>query len=256
MKQHILTTLLIIILGCNADPKRQEIVVNKTVKVFSENYHDIAENYTFKWQAPIGPNDEKVIFDLKKDMLIFTPKIIGNYEVSLSIEDISEEIVEQHTFLYIAIPETSEVVITELKDTETKNISKKHITINEEIKKDLPLSNKKPKKKSKKKPKKKKERLSKKNSNKKNTSNFKSNTEHILQISAWPTLEEARKHQLELISIGFDAYTERYFLKEKDELWYRVRVGNFSNKNEAIAIKKQIESLTGINVWLNIVSKK
>ena len=70
------------------------------------------------------------------------------------------------------------------------------------------------------------------------------------------TLEEARKHQLELISIGFDAYTERYFLKEKDELWYRVRVGNFSNKNEAIAIKKQIESLTGINVWLNIVSKK
>ena len=129
MKQHVLTTLLIIILGCNAEPKRQKIVVNKTVKVFSENYHDTAENYTFKWQAPIGPNDEKVIFDLKKDMLIFTPKIIGNYDVTLSIEDISEEIVEQHTFLYIAIPETSEVAVTELKDTEVEDISEKNITI-------------------------------------------------------------------------------------------------------------------------------
>ena len=252
MKKHILTSLLIIIIGCNSEPERQKIVVNKTVKVFSKNYHDKAENYTFKWQAPIGPKDKKVIFDLKKDMLIFTPTIIGNYDVTLSIEDISEEIVEQHTFFYIAIPETIEVAITELDNKVTEETPEKNIKKNKEIKKDINISNKKTKKK----PKKKKERLLKKNSDKKKISNSKSNTEHILQISAWPTLEEARKHQLELISIGFDAYTERYFLKEKDELWYRVRVGKFSNKNEAIAIKKQIESLTGNNVWLNIVSKK
>ena len=66
---------------------------------------------------------------------------------------------------------------------------------------------------------------------------------------------EARTRQLDLIDNGFDAYTQRYYLKIKDELWYRVRVGNFSNKNEAIKIKKQLESLMGIKVWMDIVSK-
>ena len=31
-----------------------------------------------------------LLFDLKNDMLIFTPKIIGNYDVKLTIEDISK----------------------------------------------------------------------------------------------------------------------------------------------------------------------
>ena len=41
-------------------------------KVFSEGYHNQAENYTFKWMPPIGPNDAKVEFHLKNDMLIFS----------------------------------------------------------------------------------------------------------------------------------------------------------------------------------------
>jgi len=66
-------------------------------------------------------------------------------------------------------------------------------------------------------------------------------------------LEEARKHQLDLIEEGFDAYTQRYYLQEKDEVWYRVRVGNFLTSAEAMRIKNQIETLTGITAWLDIV---
>ena len=75
--------------GCGSDPQHREVLVNKTVKVFSEDYHEQAENYTFKWKPPIGPNDEIITFYLKNDMLIFTPEAVGNYKVNLSIEDIS-----------------------------------------------------------------------------------------------------------------------------------------------------------------------
>ena len=55
--------------GCGSDPQHREVLVNKTVKVFPEDYHEQAENYTFKWKPPIGPNDEIITFYLKNDML-------------------------------------------------------------------------------------------------------------------------------------------------------------------------------------------
>ena len=221
MKKAIIINLFIILIGCNSEPSRQEIMVNKTVKVISKDYHDKAENYTFKWQSPIGPNNKKISFDLKKDMLIFTPEIEGYYEVALTIEDISNEIVEKQIFYYVAIPETSEVAILNSKITEEPTITKNsNKVINGEktktkIKnKEKQLSNsKKTKINSKKKPKKKKDRLAKKKTKK--TTNNKmdiKDIEYVLQISAWPSLEEARRHQLELIDLGFDVYTQRYYI--------------------------------------------
>ena len=83
-----------------------------------------------------------------------------------------------------------------------------------------------------------------------------SHSKFAIQISAWPSLEEARKNQLELIDKGFDAYTQRFYLKKKDEVWYRVRVGDFSKMNKTLIIKKQIESSTGLSTWIDIVSNK
>ena len=78
MKQNILITFFIIFAGCNFNPERQKIMVNKTVKVFSSDYHDQAENYTFKWEPPMDPNNKTVLFDLKNDMLIFSPTVEGS----------------------------------------------------------------------------------------------------------------------------------------------------------------------------------
>ena len=80
------------------------------------------------------------------------------------------------------------------------------------------------------------------------------NTKYAIQISSWPTLKEARMHQLELLEAGFDAYIQRYYLQKKDEVWYRVRVGNFSNRKKAVSIKEAIETFTGITTWLDIIN--
>ena len=246
MQKNITLIVLLILFGCS-EPQYREVMVNKTVKVFSKGYHEQAENYTFKWKPPIGPNKEKIIFDLKNDMLLFTPKTAGNYEVNLSIEDISEEVVAKELFYFKAIPETTEVAIVKPKKGTQSPVPPT-------------TTEKKPKKRAAQKtqPKTDKEQKSNKTSErKKQPSKFKiSNVEYALQISAWPTLEEARKHQLELIDEGFDAYTQHFYLKKKDQVWYRVRVGNFSNRNKALKMKKQIESVTGITTWLDIVSTK
>ena len=65
---------IIIFTSCGSKPDFKNIMINKTVKVFSQDYHNDAENYTFKWEPPVGPSKMVVPFALKNDMLIFSPK--------------------------------------------------------------------------------------------------------------------------------------------------------------------------------------
>jgi len=247
--KNIALIVLLILFGCKSQPQFQEVMVNKSVKVFSEDYHDQAENYTFKWQPIIGPNNEKITVkmnNMKYDMLIFTPLTVGNYEVNLSIEDISEEVVSEETFYYKAIPETTEVAIVEPEkqirpsvpsiiemkpETQTAINSQSHSQNNPKPK-ETTAGQEQPQE------------------------SIISYTEYAIQIAAWPSLEEARKHQLELIDEGFDAYTQRFYNKKIDLVWYRVRVGNFSDRNKALKVKKRVESFTGITTWFIIVSTK
>ena len=76
---------------------------------------------------------------------------------------------------------------------------------------------------------------------------------YTIQVAAWPSLEQARIDQLKLIEEGFDAYIQHNYRKEKDEVWYRVRIGNFSDKIKAEEIQKQIESITGLKSWLDVI---
>ncbi len=118
-------------------------------------------------------------------MLIFTPETVGNYEVNLSIEDISDEVVAKEIFYFNAIPETLEVAIVESETGITlpaapsiakKNTKRQHAkrSQNQLIKK------KKPKKRSKGEKQPKKPKIT--------------QVKYAIQISAWPSLEEARKH--------------------------------------------------------------
>ena len=76
MQKNITIIVLLILFGCGSDPPRRVVMMNKTVKVYSKNFHEKAENYTFKWQPPIYKNNKITKFDLKNDMLIFTPSLI------------------------------------------------------------------------------------------------------------------------------------------------------------------------------------
>ncbi|MFQ6674977.1 MAG: SPOR domain-containing protein [Fidelibacterota bacterium] len=74
-----------------------------------------------------------------------------------------------------------------------------------------------------------------------------------IQISSWPTLEEAQTQAEELRDMGFDAYVQEAPFQETDELWYRVRVGSFTTRDAAIEAAKSIEEATGLETWVDHV---
>ena len=53
---------------------------------------------------------------------------------------------------------------------------------------------------------------------------------YTIQVASWPTYEQARKDQLNLNDLGYDAYLEQFFIKSKNQTWWRVRVGHFTDK--------------------------
>ena len=228
---------IVIFTSCGSGPDFQEIMINKTVKVFSQNYHNDAENYTFKWEPPVGPSKMVIPFDLKNDMLIFSPKLKGDYQIHLSITDIADKVIAQEIFYYRAIAETTEVAIVNPSAEEdiTKQIftvQKPKNRINAETKNNQQS------------------KISKKQ-NKKSTTN--NNMRYTIQVAAWPSLENARLDQLKLVEEGMDAYIHRHYRHEDDQVWYRVRIGNFKSKENASIVQKQIESITHAKTWLDIL---
>ena len=237
MQKLIHFAILLVFTACGSKPDYQEVMVNKTVKVFSQDYHDDAENYTFKWESPVGPSKIAVPFDLKNDMLIFSPELEGDYQIHLSITDISDDVIAEEMFYYRAIPETLEVAIAKLSS---------------EMKTTVPSSTvKKPQKKTKAK----KENINQSKARKKRNKSSKNtkNVHYTIQVAAWPSLEHARIDQLKLIEEGMDAYIQRHYRNKKDEVWYRVRIGNFNSKAKALVVQKQIESITHAKTWLDVL---
>ena len=232
MHKNIALIVFLILFGCKSQPQYQEVMVNKTVKVYSQDYHNEAENYFFKWEPPVGPSNKPVRFDLKNDMLIFSPETEGHYKINLSITDISHKIISKEMFYYRAIAETLEVAIAEIKPE-----------------KDIPTQSSVVKK-----PKNEIIKLSKSPKKRKNKSASKTeNVHYTIQVAAWPSLEQARINQLKLIEEGVDAYIQRNYRKEKDEVWYCVRIGNFSDKIKAQKMQGQIESIFGVESWIDVI---
>ena len=228
---------IIIFISCGSEPDFQEIMMNKTVKVFSQDYHNDAENYTFKWEPPVGPSKMVVPFDLKNDMLIFSPKLEGDYQIHLSITDISDEVIAEEMFYYRAIAETIEVAIA--KPSPEEDITKQISTVKIPKKKTRAKTN---------------INQQSKTSKKQNKKSQNRNNEHYtIQVAAWPSLEHARLDQLKLIEEGMDAYIQRHYRNEDDQVWYRVRIGNFKSKENASIVQKQIESITHAETWLDIL---
>ena len=227
----ITVSLLITACGSKAEPKIVD--VNKTQKVQSTQNWETAEELIFMWTPPKGPkgNDSKWI--INDDIMLFTPDTPGEYAISLIIENMSGDVLGEESFLLIAeeAVESIPTVSTPINKPIDTSILKK----SDEKKVNLPSAS-----------------PIVETPVKKNTVD---NRPYTLQVAAWPSLEEARIDQLSLIKYGIDAYTQRVFIEKKNAYWWRGRVGNFSNKNQANKIKKQIEELRGSAVWVDRINE-
>ena len=62
-----------------------------------------------------------------------------------------------------------------------------------------------------------------------------------IQISSKKELSDAKKVAVNLIEAGYDAYIQKALFKETNEIWYRIRIGSYQNKETAIAVAESQE---------------
>tara|TARA_Y100001960_G_C14547869_1_gene764213 strand:- start:244 stop:891 length:648 start_codon:yes stop_codon:yes gene_type:complete len=208
--------LFVFFISCKTEPIRQEIEVGKTIKIFPSNFEGKDNDFIFLWSSPNGPQKSNAAYKIEKNIMLFTPDIKGDYEIFLTIESQNNNSIYEETFLFEAI----------LK--ENSNYNNKTISNKDYLK---PINKVK----------------------EKNKINENNNKKFTIQVASWPTLEQARKDQIYLRENGYDAYTEQFYIKSKDQLWWRVRVGNFSNKKIAVDVKNKLSKIKGNDLWIDFI---
>jgi len=80
---------------------------------------------------------------------------------------------------------------------------------------------------------------------------------YTIQVSSWPSLDEAQAASQELLDkFGIESYIQRAFFKDKDEIYYRLRIGNFPEEDAAKAYAKEIQNMTNLPVWVDYIRKE
>ncbi len=83
------------------------------------------------------------------------------------------------------------------------------------------------------------------------------NKSFTLQVSSWGSLEEAQtavKHLRD--KYGLEGYIQRVFFKDTDQVFYRVRVGNYKTHTSALAAAKELKRTTRLPVWVDFVRQE
>ena len=197
--------LFILIFSCNTEPIRKEIIIGKTIKIEPTNFGtgNLSTNYNFLWSKPIGPSnfDTDMKFTIQNDKMLLTPYVEGNFDISLTIENLNNTNLYQEIFSYHAISDKNNPVLPQQSDTNNKSDHKK-----EKVK------------------------------------------IWTIQIMSDPSIEFARKKQLELNEKGFDAYTESIYLEDKKIQYWRVRIGNFTDKGSGLKVVESLKKM-GYDTW-------
>ena len=74
-----------------------------------------------------------------------------------------------------------------------------------------------------------------------------------IQIASKKQLEDAKKVAAKLIEAGFDAYIQKAFFKETNEVWFRIRVGSYDNRDTATAVAKSLSESRREKAWVDFV---
>ena len=200
--------LFIFIFSCNTEPIRKEIIVGKTIKIMPSNFGtgNLSTNYNFLWSKPLGPNnlDTDFQFTIQNDKMLLTPKVQGNFDISLTIENLNNTNLYQETFSFYAIEDIDNPIV--IPQQNSSDISQKSKSDEKKIK------------------------------------------IWTIQIMSNPSLEVARNKQLELNKKGFDAYTEAIYLEDKKTEYWRVRIGNFTDKETGLKVVDSLKKL-GYETW-------
>jgi len=76
---------------------------------------------------------------------------------------------------------------------------------------------------------------------------------YTIQVVSKKNLKDAEKTAANLIESGYDAYIQKAYFRDTDEVWFRVRVGSYDNRETALAVGKVIASAMDTDIWVDFV---
>jgi len=253
----------------NSQFGREEVKLGEYITLEAD---ESEEGHRSEWTFVQLPDDSKLNGFLPSDMLdivSFQPDVPGNYDVQLTIT-LDNESDESSYFFKAVMSEDSNLVIGEIPqhlfdaalakesttiettmvdltdDGVTRNYLAKVVSPNQtrasptkkpgaEIKKTARASNP---------------------PSRGNLIPLATRT-YTIQVSAWPSLEEAQIASKELLgNFGIDSYIQRAFFKDTDEIYYRLRVGSFPESSAAEAYAKEIHAMTNLPVWVDFIRQE
>jgi len=74
-------------------------------------------------------------------------------------------------------------------------------------------------------------------------------------VSSWKTAKQAQKVLQQVTETGYDAYIQRVWLEDRNEVWWRVRIGDFTSVEDARALQKKINPIYS-GAWVDNVRKE
>ena len=76
---------------------------------------------------------------------------------------------------------------------------------------------------------------------------------YTIQVVSKKNLKDAERIAANLIESGYDAYIQKAYFRDTDEVWFRVRVGSYDNRETALAVGKVIASAMTTGIWVDFV---
>lgn len=64
--------------------------------------------------------------------------------------------------------------------------------------------------------------------------------QYTVQVSSWHKRSNAERQAQRFIKLGYDAYVQEAYLADRNETWYRVRIGRFETMAEGRQIASQL----------------
>jgi len=262
--------ILIFLAGCslwNAWFGREEINLGEYVTVEAEN---VEEGQPVRWVFSQLPDSSKLLGFLPSDTVLqisFKPDVVGEYSVVLQ-QGPAEDMSEESFFFKAIVQEDNTLVNTDVPEHLIQALINEDTTIAEPpviqnytpdgdqrsyLSKVIPPSQKKKVSAAKKK------RPAPVTPTPSNRGSLipQADKTYTIQLSSWPSLDDAHEAARELLdTFGIDSYVQRAFFKDKDEVYYRLRVGNFPNFSDAEAYAKEIQGITSLPAWVDFVRQE
>jgi len=257
MIRHLKILSLILLFGwygCQYLPwgkkESKPIFIGEPEAIIVEPPED-AFDVSYRWAILDLPDESMLVpdFSSQSNLFTFTPDVVGDYAFAVTVVSYGEEVLDRK-FYFTALEDTSVVPREELAAAAAAPEAKPEPPVTARPKPvTVPAG---PPTKPKPAPAKVVTRA------KPAAKKYRSDViegHFTVQVSSWKTAKQAQKVLHQVAETGYDAYIQRVWLEDRNEVWWRVRIGDFTSVEDARALQKELNAIYP-GVWVDNVRKE